>query len=47
MNTFGDLSPPAGVKFQHLSIGSSHGCGILLDGTLTCWGEQRDPCSPG
>jgi hypothetical protein len=32
---------PADVKLQHLVSGEYHACGILLDGSVQCWGEPE------
>lgn len=37
-NRYGQATPPAGLRFAHVSAGSTHTCGILFDGTVTCWG---------
>jgi len=34
-----EADPPAS-QFQHISVGGSHACGIRLDNTLECWGED-------
>lgn len=34
--------PPAG-RYQSMSYGQRHGCGIALGGTLTCWGDIGTP----
>ena len=35
-------APPPG-RFDQISIGAYHSCGVLIDGTVQCWGEARDP----
>ena len=37
-NTFGQLTPPPGVRFTAVAAGSRHSVGIALDGTLRGWG---------
>jgi alpha-tubulin suppressor-like RCC1 family protein len=38
-NTFGQLTPPPGVRFTAVAAGSRHSVGIALDGTLRGWGD--------
>ena len=41
-NTFGQLTPPAGVRFTAVAAGSRHSVGIALDGTLRGGGSGAD-----
>ena len=34
------LVPPAG-SFASISVGVSHGCGVKLDGSVACWGDNQ------
>lgn len=38
-NTFGQLTPPPGVRFTAVAAGSGHSVGLALDGTLRGWGD--------
>ena len=33
--------PPSSQPFSHISTGKSHACGIMPDGIIGCWGEDR------
>lgn len=35
------------MEFTDLALGSDHGCGIELDGTVTCWGDADQPLEAG
>ena len=42
----GRVAPPY-LRYQAVSPGANHACGIKLDGTMVCWGDnshgQADP----
>jgi hypothetical protein len=40
------LDPPA-IEFTDIALGVDHGCGVGLDGTVTCWGDADEPVEPG
>ena len=42
-----DLTPQAGEKFTHISVGSdSLACGLRTDGTAVCWGQWASASPP-
>ncbi len=40
------LDPPS-IEFTDIALGSDHGCGIQLDGTVICWGDADEPLEDG
>lgn len=39
----GVTSAPSNVKFDELTLGWNHGCGIRLDdGGVQCWGDRAN-----
>jgi alpha-tubulin suppressor-like RCC1 family protein len=38
-NLAGEDTPPAAV-FTRVSAGTAHRCGIEIDGTIVCWGDN-------
>jgi hypothetical protein len=42
-DSYGQSTPPVGVRFTHVSAGSSHTCGVLPDGNAVCWGGSCNP----
>ena len=45
---FGSPSAPPPGEFKDLSLGSSHACGVRVNGALACWGlPPQNPAPPG
>lgn len=37
-----DSMDPSLLRFESLSLGSTHGCGVTLDGYVSCWGDSLE-----
>ena len=37
-NSYGQGSPPAGIRFVQISAGASYTCGVSTSNEVWCWG---------
>ena len=41
-NSFGEGSPPGGVRFVQVAASWIHACGLAGEGSITCWGDDAN-----
>jgi M6 family metalloprotease-like protein len=42
VRALGPIGLPEPVRFIAVDVGNSHGCGLRVDGTIACWGDNPD-----